>query len=98
MRQLCIPVPYIPEGQVADIIFRLEGKEVTYSYKLESLPWEAKNGEEEGNEGNPSQTLERIITLREYIAALSVEWELIQIFTPALGAKHIQVLFRKRND
>lgn len=97
MRQLCIPVPAIPEGQVADIIFKMEGKEVAFSYKLESLPWEVSMAGDDYNEGNPSQTLEKILKLREYIAALSVEWELIQIYTPEPNASHIQVLFRKRN-
>lgn len=95
MRQLCIPIPAIPEGQVADIIFRLEGKEMAYSYKLESLPWETQNGKDTSGD-EPTQTLERILKLRDYIAALSLEWELIQIYTPEPGAKHIQVLFRKR--
>lgn len=92
MREICIPVPSIPEGQVADIIFRLEGKEISYSYKLESFPWET---EDSGSQA--TTTLEKIVKLREYIAALSTEWELIQIYTPDTKAKHIHVLFRKRN-
>jgi len=93
MREICIPVPSIPEGQVADIVFRLEGKEISFSYKLESFPWDTENG---GNEA--TTTLDKVVKLREYIAALSSEWELIQIYTPDPKAKHINVLFRKRNS
>ena len=88
MREICIPVPSIPEGQFADIVFRLEGKEVSFSYKLESFPWETEGA---------TTTLDKIMKLREYIAALSSEWELIQIYTPDPKEQHIHVLFRKRN-
>lgn len=90
MREICIPVPSIPEGQVADIVFRLEGKEVSFSYKLESFPWETEGV-------GATTTLDKIMKLREYIAALSSEWELIQIYTPDPKEQHIHVLFRKRN-
>jgi hypothetical protein len=96
MRELCIPIPSIPEGEVADIIFRVEDKEETYSFKLESLPWMDQIGDDDTDDGNLNKTLDRILKLREYITALSIDWELIQIYTPEPGAQHIKVLFRKR--
>jgi len=93
MREICIPVPSIPEGQVADIIFRLEGKEISFSYKLEAFPWEAEN-----SESKSTTTEANIERLRDNIAALTSEWELIQIYTPDPKATHIHVLFRKRNS
>jgi len=42
-------------------------------------------------------TLEQIAMLRKSLASYNREWELMQIYTPAKGATHIQVLFRKRN-
>ena len=93
MREICIPVPSIPEGQVADIIFRLEGKEISFSYKLECFPWEMENAD-----ARATTTFDKIVRLRESIATLSSEWELIQIYTPDPKATHIHVLFRKRNE
>ncbi|SDB84384.1 hypothetical protein [Williamwhitmania taraxaci] len=92
MREICIPVPSIPEGQVAEIIFRLEGKEISFSYKLESFPWNTEN-----DNHSDDSTLYNVVRLRESISSISSEWELIQIYTPDPDAKHIHVLFRKRN-
>ena len=74
----------------------MEDKEEAYSFKLESLPWTVQIGEDNSDDGSQNKTLVRILKLREYIAALSIDWELIQIYTPEPEAQHIKVLFRKR--
>lgn len=98
MKEICIPVPGFGEDQIADVTLTVGDKKVSFSYRVESFPWNI-----EGQPQIPSlddhdhATIEQIMQLRKTLASYDKGWELIQIFTPRKGATHIQVLYRKRN-
>ncbi len=96
MREICIPVPAFGNDQIAEVTLTIDNKKVSYSYRVESFPWRIESEIDDEDEHNHA-TLEQIEMLRKSLASYSREWELIQIYTPAKSATHIQVLFRKRN-
>ncbi len=97
MKEICIPVQAFGEEEIAEVTLTVGNKKISYSFRVESFPWSIENAKHEVNEDSQHATMEQIMQLRSAIAAYDKGWELIQIFTPSVGATHIQVLYRKRN-
>jgi hypothetical protein len=93
MKELCVPLPFLTDEQVADVEVSVGERKNKFSFRLESFPW-AVDDSEEGNEILASSA--RIESLRKSIESYDKKWEIVQIFTPEAGSKHIQVLFRQR--
>jgi hypothetical protein len=100
MKEICIPVSGFGEDQIADVTLTIGDKKVSFSYRVESFPWniDSSNVHEGLDDENDHASLEQIMQLRSSLQTYDKGWELIQIFTPRKGATHIQVLYRKKND
>lgn len=98
MKEICIPVPNFGDDQIADVTLTVGGQRVSYSYRIESFPWNLEGTAiHENLSDHEHASFEQIAMLRNTLASYDKDWELIQIFTPRKGASHIQVLYRKRN-
>lgn len=98
MKEICIPVPGFGEDQIAEVSLTVGDKKVSFSYRVESFPWNLEDVPETSiYDDHDHASLEQIMYLRKTLANYDKDWELIQIFTPRKGASHIQVLYRKRN-
>ncbi len=96
MKDLCVPIPDFGEDEIADIELRVGDKKISYSFRVESFPWEVED-ELSVTDDDVSASLARIYRLKRSIEGYDKNWELIQIFTPNDSARHIQVLYRRRN-
>jgi hypothetical protein len=96
MKDLCVPIPNFGEDEIADIELRVGDEKISYSFRVESFPWEVEDELSVSND-DVSASLARIYRLKRSIEGYDKDWELIQIFTPNDNARHIQVLYRKRN-
>ena len=96
MKDLCVPIPNFGEDEIADIELRVGDKKMSYSFRVESFPWEVDDELSVSND-DVSASLARIYRLKRSIEGYDEAWELIQIFTPNDNARHIQVLYRRRN-
>jgi hypothetical protein len=96
MKDLCVPIPNFGEDEIADIELRVGDQKISYSFRVESFPWEVED-ELSIAEDDVSASLARIYRLKRSIEGYDKNWELIQIFTPNDNARHIQVLYRRRN-
>lgn len=96
MKDLCVPVPNFGEDEIADIELRVGDKKICYSFRVESFPWEVED-ELSVADDDVSASLARIYRLKRAIEGYDKNWELIQIFTPNDNARHVQVLYRRRN-
>jgi hypothetical protein len=96
MKDLCVPIPNFGEDEIADIELRVGEQKVSYSFRVESFPWEVDDELSVSND-DVSASLARIYRLKRAIEGYDKDWELIQIFTPNDDARYIQVLYRKRN-
>ena len=97
MKDLCVPIPNFSEDEIADIELRIGEEKISYSFRVESFPWEVEDELSVAND-DVSASLARIYRLKRSIEGYDKDWELIQIFTPNDQAKFIQVLYRKRNN
>ena len=97
MKDLCVPIPNFSENDIADIELRVGEDKISYSFRVESFPWEVEDELSVSND-DVSASLARIYRLKRSIEGYDKDWELIQIFTPNDEAKYIQVLYRKRNS
>lgn len=95
MKDVTIPLADFLEEQIAEVEVKINGKKRKYSFRIESFPWgvEAVDGQIPG-----ASITEKIEKLRENIENYNKGWELVQIFSPAPDAKHIQVLFRQKEN
>ena len=96
MKDLCVPIQNFGEDEIADIELRVGDERISYSFRVESFPWEVED-ELSVADDDVSASLARIYRLKRAIEGYDKDWELIQIFTPNDNARHIQVLYRKRN-
>jgi len=95
MKEICIPIPYLKEQEIADVEVTLAGRKIHYNFRVESFPWEVN--EEFSALTDPLElSLARIYKLKSAIEQYDKEWELIQIFNPDEHADHIHVLYRKK--
>ena len=95
MKEICIPIPYLKDNDVAEVEVVVAGKKIKYDFRVESFPWELEN--EFSSLADPlERSLARIYKLKNAIEGYSKEWELIQIFNPSENADHIHVLYRKK--
>jgi hypothetical protein len=95
MKEICIPVPYLKDRDIAEVEVKLAGKKLKYSFRIESFPWEVEN--EFSSLTDPlERSLARIYKLKTSIENYDKDWELIQIFNPDENADHIHVLYRKK--
>ena len=95
MKEICIPIPYLKEKEIAEVEVLLAGKKIQYDFRVESFPWEEEN--EFSTLSDPlEQSLARIYRLKSAIDGYDKDWELIQIFNPDEHADHIHVLYRKK--
>lgn len=98
MKEICIPISNLGEDEIADVTVTIGGKKLSYSFRVESFPWGLDSEQQiADDEDTQHATLEQIAMLRNSLASYDSGWELIQIFTPRVGASHIQVLYRKKN-
>jgi len=95
MKDLCVPIPNFGDQEIADIELRIGDKKITYSFRVESFPWDIKD-ELSTKDDEITNSLARIHRLKKSIESYDPGWELIQIFTPNENAQHIQVLYRRR--
>lgn len=95
MKDITIPLPNFLEEQIAEVEVKINGKKRKYNYRIESFPWEV---DPSISDENTEALTAKIKSLRERIEKWNQNWELIQIFAPGEGAKHIQVLFRERQS
>ena len=96
MKDLCVPIPNFGEDEIADIELKIGDNRISYSFRVESFAWEVED-ELSVTEDDVSASLARIYRLKRAIEGYDKNWELIQIFTPNDNARHIQVLYRRRN-
>jgi hypothetical protein len=96
MKDLCVPIPHFGEDEIADIELRVGEEKISYSFRVESFPWEVED-ELSVADDDVSASLARIYRLKRAIEGYDKNWELIQIFTPNDNARYIQVLYRRRN-
>jgi hypothetical protein len=95
MKEICIPIPYLKEQEIADVEVTIAGQKLRYSFRVESFPWEDKD--EFAALTDPlEKSLARIYKLKSAIENYDKDWELIQIFNPDEHADHIHVLYRKK--
>ena len=43
MKDLCIPIPNFNEDEIADIELRVGEEKISYSFRVESFPWEVED-------------------------------------------------------
>jgi hypothetical protein len=95
MKEICIPIPYLKDNDIAEVEVVIAGKKIKYDFRVESFPWEVEN--EFSSIVDPlERSLARIYKLKSAIEGYSKEWELIQIFNPDEHSDHIHVLYRKK--
>ena len=97
MKDLCVPIPHFGEDEIADIDLRVGDQKISYSFRVESFPWEVED-ELSVADDDVSTSLARIYRLKRAIEGYDKNWELIQIYTPLENARYIQVLYRRRNQ
>jgi hypothetical protein len=95
MKEICIPIPYLKEQEIAEVEVSLAGQRLRYSFRVESFPWEI-NDEFSLLTDPLERSLARIYKLKNAIESYDKEWELIQIFNPDGNADHIHVLYRRK--
>jgi hypothetical protein len=94
MKEICIPIPYLKDQDIAEVVVSIAGKKIKYNFRVESFLWEANN--EFSYLSDPlERSLARIYRLKNAIEGYDKDWELIQIFNPDEHADHIHVLYRK---
>ena len=93
---ITIPLPHFGEDESAEVHVFIGGKKITYDFRIESFPWDMETLPPELANQDIPQSLAKIYQLKKAIAEYDNNWELLQIFTPAEGAKRIQVLYRQR--
>lgn len=86
MKDVTIPLVDFLEEQIAEVEVKINGKKRKYNFRIESFPWGTSD----------EDITNKINRLKENIESYGNEWELVQIFSPAEGAKHIQVLFKQK--
>ena len=97
MKEICIPISNLGDDEIADVTVTIGGKQLSYSFRVESFPWSIGSEQVSSDDDTLHATLEQITQLRNSLSTYDSGWELIQIFTPRAGATHIQVLYRKKN-
>jgi hypothetical protein len=95
MKEICIPIPYLRDNEIAEVEVVVAGHKIKYDFRVESFPWE--EGNEFSSLADPlERSLARIYKLKTAIEGYDKQWELIQIFNPDEHADHIHVLYRKK--
>ncbi|PXX99061.1 hypothetical protein DF185_14370 [Marinifilum breve] len=96
MREICVPIPFTDDEQVAEVEVKFAYRKISVQYRLESFVWDVSEDPDFDPEDGITEDLMKIYKLKKLIAEYDPSWELIQIFTPAENSKYIQVLFRKK--
>ena len=69
MRELCIPLPFLEEQQVAEVEVKIGDKKQKFDFRLESFPWGADKNADQGESsypaGKPKTCIRRSPTLRK---------------------------------
>ena len=97
MKDLCIPLPGISEGNQADVHVFIGNKKIEYHFRIESFPWISTSTVKNKRVNEKDMILERIKKLKKNLSDYDKDWELIQIFDPCFNSNFIQVLYRKKN-
>jgi hypothetical protein len=92
VKDVTIPLVDFLDEQIAEVEVKINGKKRKYNFRIESFPWGPTDAQDAG-----SEITSKIRRLKENIENYGNEWELVQIFSPAEGAKHIQVLFKQKS-
>lgn len=96
MREICVPIPFTEDNQVAEVEVKFADRKISVQYRLESFHWDVSDDPDFNPDDEITEKLMKIYKLKKTIAEYDSDWELIQIFTPAEKSKFIQVLFRKK--
>ena len=96
MREICVPIPFTEDNQVAEVEVKFADRRISVQYRLESFDWDVSNDPDFSPDDEITEKLLKIYKLKKTIAEYDSGWELIQIFTPTENSKFIQVLFRKK--
>jgi hypothetical protein len=95
MKEICIPIPYLKDQEIAEVVVAVAGQKIRYNFRVESFLWESEN--EFSYLSDPlERSLARIYRLKSAIEGYDKDWELIQIFNPDEHSDHIHVLYRKK--
>ena len=98
MREICIPISDFGDDEIAEVTLTVGQKKLSYSFKVESFPWNLDESLDHSDDSDVHHASpEQIMMLRGALAGYDKSWELVQIYTPRKDAKHIQVLYRKKN-
>ena len=98
MKDLTIPIPNDGNTDTVEITVKVGAKKINYNFKVETFPWEVDDDTLNNDIDDISNSLLKVEKLKNIIKDYDKKWELIQIFTPAPGAKNIQILFRERKQ
>jgi hypothetical protein len=95
MNELCVPIPFFKENQVAEVSVTVNGKKREYHFKVESFPWRADEMKSLAQD-RLTETALKVQRLKSAIENYDKSWEIVQIYTPSSGSEYIQVLFRQK--
>jgi hypothetical protein len=95
MNELCIPIPFFKENQIAEVAVTINGKRREYHFRVESFPWDTSSELPEDIDKYGETTM-KVRQLKNAIENYNNGWEIVQIYTPSPGSSHIQVLFRQK--
>jgi len=95
MNELCVPIPFFEENQIAEVAVTINGKKREYHFRVESFPWHTGNDLPEEIDKYGETTL-KVQHLKDAIENYENGWEIVQIYTPSPGSAYIQVLFRQK--
>lgn len=92
MKEICIPISELDEKQIAEVEIKIGDEKRKVHYRLESFPWDGQ-GERTEEERKSAERIQELIRL---INSYDKHWELIQLYNPGPGQKHVRVLFREK--
>ncbi len=84
MREVVILIPKVDIEQNIEIDVRINGRKKTLQYRVELLSWEGDN----------SESLDRVKTIKHKIEEYDQGWELVEIGAPT--DDNIPLMFRKK--
>ena len=86
MREVVILIPKVDIEQNIEIDVRINGRKKTLQYRVELLSWE----------GDDSESVDRVKTIKHKIEEYDQNWELVEIGAPDNG--NIPLMFRRREE
>ncbi len=95
MKDVSIPIPNFNENEPVEVEVKIGKNKVIYNFRIVKFPWENDINDINNNE-ELINSLFKINRLKKMINEYDKNWELIQIYTPPMDAKKIEILYRKK--